>query len=465
VTENQSQPHWLKKMSCNRGQANPDQQTRLRLFADSGGYCQRPECSNRLFVDTGSKNIHLAEMAHIIAAGGAGPRSNAAVTQKEKGVYDNLILLCANCHTTVDKAPADFPDTLLKEWKRKHVERIAGLFGAVVYADRASARKAIEPALTENRAIFEKYGPNNDYRENPESEVARVWQRKMRAIILPNNRKILTIIDANQHHLTLGEIQTLEAFRQHVDDLEAKHVGDNSGDVATRFPSGMSGILLDTHMTRRAPTETIKWVADNLRKAERVSGVEVLSDQILRVSRCKYDPFVAGIVSQPRVESDEIRSIVKSQFGVEIIANVPKEGFWTGSALRLAQDHAIATGTLGDLYRVIDLENVRAFLQRETIFVERGLRQHNRIASFEQVHDRLYRIKRNGLPDLTVVMLNEYELTGDHLRTAHDRYGKFSLAVITNPNGGATSKAEEVAETMGAEVLKWGPFFGRLNRK
>lgn len=230
-------------MSCSRGQANPDQQTRLRLFADSGGYCQRPECSSRLFVDTASKNIHLAEMAHIIAASGTGPRGNATVRQKDKGTYDNLILLCANCHTTIDKAPADFPDALIRKWKRKHVERIAALFGAVEYVNRASARKAIEPALAENRSIFNIYGPNNDYRENPESEVANVWQRKMRAIILPNNRRVLTIIDANRRHLTPSEIQTLEAFRQHVDDLEAKHVGENGGDVASRFPAGMSDIL------------------------------------------------------------------------------------------------------------------------------------------------------------------------------------------------------------------------------
>lgn len=234
-------------MSCNRGQANPDQQTRLRLFANSGGYCQRPGCSNRLFVDTGSKHIHLAEMAHIIAASGGGPRGKASEAQTDKGAYDNLILLCANCHTTIDKAPTDFPDTLLKEWKREHVERIAALFGAVECGDRVSARKAIEPALAENRAIFDKYGPHNDYRENPESEIAKVWQRKMRAIILPNNRKILTIIDTNRHYLTPDEIQTLEAFRQHVDDLEAKQVGDG-GDVASRFPSGMSDILSEaTH--------------------------------------------------------------------------------------------------------------------------------------------------------------------------------------------------------------------------
>jgi hypothetical protein len=232
-------------MPCSRGEANPDRHTTLRLFADSGGYCQRPECTDRLFIDTGTKNIHIAEMAHIIAAAETGPRSDASVAQAARGAYDNLILLCANCHTTIDKAPQDFPDGTIREWKRRHVDRINSLFGAREYLDRASAREAIVPALVENRAVFDQFGPHNDYRQDPESELASVWRRKVRAIILPNNRKLLMILDANRRHLREHEVETLETFRQHIDDLEAKHIGEGGEGAASRFPAGMSNILTE----------------------------------------------------------------------------------------------------------------------------------------------------------------------------------------------------------------------------
>ena len=218
-------------------------------------------------------------------------------------------------------------------------------------------------------------------------------------------------------------------------------------------------------MAEHTPAETSEWVADNLRKANGVSHVEILSDRVLRVSRKKYDPYVAGIVSAKCVEPDTIRALVKAALGVEIIANVPKKSYWTGGALRLAHNSNIATGGYGDLLRVIDVPDVRAFQPKETEFVERGLRQHDRISCIDRVHDRLYRISRQGLPDLTAVMLNEYELTADHLRTARDRYGQFSVAVITNPNGRPTSSACEVAQTMSVEILKWGPFLARINKK
>ncbi len=120
-------------------------------------------------------------------------------------------------------------------------------------------------------------------------------------------------------------------------------------------------------MAKHTPAETSEWVAGNLREAKGVSKVEVLSDQVLRVSRSKYNPFVAGIVSAKCVEADTIRTLVKSKLGVEIIANVPKESYWTGGALRLSQDNNIATGAYGDLLRVIDLQDVRAFQPKEIL--------------------------------------------------------------------------------------------------
>jgi len=82
-------------MSCPRGDAAPDQYTKLRLFAASGGYCQNPGCERQLFLDTGSKRIHIAEMAHVFAANTEGPRANTELSEAERAAFENLILLRA----------------------------------------------------------------------------------------------------------------------------------------------------------------------------------------------------------------------------------------------------------------------------------------------------------------------------------------------------------------------------------
>jgi hypothetical protein len=231
-------------MACSRGAASPDAHTQRRLFAASAGYCQNPGCPNELFVDVAGKFIHIAEMAHVFAAIDGGPRTKANLSQEERGAFENLVMLCANCHTKVDKAPDAFPDKMMLGWKREHANKLQGLFGAVKFDDRSVARQVVEPVLEENHAIFKLYGPHIESARNPESGAAEQWKRKMLTRILPNSRRMLAILDANRHLLDGDEKATLEQFRQHIDDLEAFHIEGNREDAA-RFPSELSKILGD----------------------------------------------------------------------------------------------------------------------------------------------------------------------------------------------------------------------------
>jgi hypothetical protein len=232
-------------MACSRGKAAPDGNTKLRLFADSAGYCQNPSCLKPLFLDNTDENIHVGEMAHILAASDEGPRADPGTNAAARGAYDNLILLCPTCHVVIDKQPERYPDRMIINWKREHKARIDKLFGAVEFRSRPEVRHAIEPLFLENRAIWESVGPDNDYRHDPESEFAHLWRRKLLAHVLPNNRKILAIADANRHLLRGPELRILELFRQHVDDIEARHLGDGPQSVGSRFPEGVDALFLD----------------------------------------------------------------------------------------------------------------------------------------------------------------------------------------------------------------------------
>ena len=186
-------------MTCSRGAAAPDAHTQRRLFAASAGYCQNPGCSNELFVDAAGKSIHIAEMAHVFAANDGGPRAKPDLSEEERGAFENLVMLCANCHTKVDKAPGAFPDQMMLGWKREHANKLQGLFGAVKFGERTSARQVVERLLTENHAIFNQYGPHIDAARNPESGAAEQWKRKMLTRILPNSRRMLKLTPFRGH--------------------------------------------------------------------------------------------------------------------------------------------------------------------------------------------------------------------------------------------------------------------------
>jgi hypothetical protein len=227
-------------MGCQRGKAAPDENTKLRLFSSSGGFCQNPGCRRPLFLDTGLRRIHVAEMAHIFAANDEGPRANKALSQAERGVFENLILLCSLCHTIADKAEEDYPDALIRNWKREHEEHVTRAFGAVKLKSRAEVLAMIEGPMQENLVIFEQISPDLDYREDPESEKAAAWQQKMVERIIPNNRRVLALLDINRDHMRREERRTLELFRQHIYDLEARHLTDIVVGGQLRFPEDMN---------------------------------------------------------------------------------------------------------------------------------------------------------------------------------------------------------------------------------
>ncbi|MBB4381084.1 hypothetical protein SAMN05216573_102480 [Bradyrhizobium sp. Rc3b] len=231
-------------MACSRGAASPDAHTQRRLFAASGGYCQNPECARELFVEYDKKFFHVAEMAHVFAANDFGPRANAELSAEDRGAFENLILLCSLCHTKIDKVPEVYTDRVVSGWKRVHAEKLRSLFGVTVFAKRADARAAIEGLLRENHYIFEEYGPQIEAAQNPESGAAERWRRKVLEKIIPNNMRVLAQVDANRHLLGGDEADTVEKFRQHVDDLQARHLhGYQEG--ATRFPAEMAELLRD----------------------------------------------------------------------------------------------------------------------------------------------------------------------------------------------------------------------------
>jgi hypothetical protein len=213
-------------MACSHGKAAPDAETRHRLFAASGGYCENPRCTRNLFVATGSRVVHVTELAHVFAAMDEGPSANAQLSEAERGAFENLILLCPTCHTMVDKAESDFPPELLKEWKESHAEELVRVFRAPRYATRADTRAHIDYVLEQNRAIFRALNPDLDPQAVPEAEKAAEWEAMMRDHIIPNNRRVLAIIDVNSEQLGFDELVVVEQFRQHVYDQEARHFTD-----------------------------------------------------------------------------------------------------------------------------------------------------------------------------------------------------------------------------------------------
>ena len=81
-----------------------------------------PNCRIELFdQEPGYDPVYnLGEMGHIAGSSGRGPRADTKLPGKDRDNYNNLILLCRNCHGRIDGLSEAFPVERLKAIKLDH---------------------------------------------------------------------------------------------------------------------------------------------------------------------------------------------------------------------------------------------------------------------------------------------------------------------------------------------------------
>jgi len=220
-------------------------ETKLRLFAASSGHCQRPECMAPLFPSELNGVKHIAEMAHVLPHGKAGPRSDEVPDEGfEPDLFENLLLLCPTCHTIIDKNPDAYPRNTLLTWKRLHLSNLATKQGIKSYENRIDARMATVDQMDENKAIWKKFAPvdGSEFEYDPESDVAEIWSQRMKSIILPNHYHTLSILQSNRHLMNKEERVSYAEYKEHVRGLTDRHICGIAG-TAIRFPKNMEVIF------------------------------------------------------------------------------------------------------------------------------------------------------------------------------------------------------------------------------
>lgn len=103
---------------------NVPEHTRLKLWVKSAGRCEFSGCNEPVWRNNLTLNDgNFGEVAHIIASSGDGPRGSEESVNLQIE-FSNLLLLCQRCHKEIDAAPEKYPAELLRQWKKKHEDRI-----------------------------------------------------------------------------------------------------------------------------------------------------------------------------------------------------------------------------------------------------------------------------------------------------------------------------------------------------
>ena len=99
--------------------------TKLILAFRSGGVCAFPNCAKHLTYDAvvGS-DTYVAEAAHIRGEKLTAARYDPAMTDGERDAVENLLYMCTDHHTIIDKVEADWPVGALITLKKNHEDQV-----------------------------------------------------------------------------------------------------------------------------------------------------------------------------------------------------------------------------------------------------------------------------------------------------------------------------------------------------
>ena len=178
---------------------NLSENVERKLYAESMGRCMNPNCKEELFKIKGD----IIERAHII------PYAKTADNS-----FDNLVILCPNCHTNYDKNAA-FSEEELLSWKKMRQQELDQFFNKK-FNDFESLKEEVIPLLIENKKIFETYYLGE------EKELWNILENK----VLANNAQLRYLFEQNlelfQRHTekSYSNLEYIKTFILHTEEFE-----------------------------------------------------------------------------------------------------------------------------------------------------------------------------------------------------------------------------------------------------
>lgn len=133
------------------------------LWGLAAGRCSKCRCTVVAEATVADPRAIIGEIAHIVAVGNAGPRADPTLPRTDSNKYENLILLCPNDHTVVDKQESTHTTDDLRAWKRDHerwvCDRLREEVPGVGFAELEVVTAALVNATNEPSADFSVLDP------------------------------------------------------------------------------------------------------------------------------------------------------------------------------------------------------------------------------------------------------------------------------------------------------------------
>ena len=137
-----------------------------------------PKCGKHLtYSSLSGDDTYVGEAAHIRGEKPKAPRYDAAMTDAARDHVDNLLYLCTDDHTIIDKVPADWPTEKLTSIKTKHEMEVRQAmelaFADVAFPELQNAVAWVSNQSPATNGSFDLTAPNEKIKKNALSNGVR----------------------------------------------------------------------------------------------------------------------------------------------------------------------------------------------------------------------------------------------------------------------------------------------------
>lgn len=204
------------------------------------------------------------------------------------------------------------------------------------------------------------------------------------------------------------------------------------------------------------------WVISKITDHSNVDTAKNVND-LINIERKDGENLSVAVFSETNLDISDINKFNGKDF--DFLVNVPKDSRINASVINSLTSKKIGLGGMGDLFSVLGQKVNWPYTNREVEFIMRGLSQHTKVQSVERLDSRRYKVIRRHLPSVTILALNDYDLSVESVRNGKTVYKNFQAILTSNPNARVSGQAIAVASSMNIKILSWSELLGELNKK
>jgi len=204
------------------------------------------------------------------------------------------------------------------------------------------------------------------------------------------------------------------------------------------------------------------WAKDKLEEHKLVKEIKVIDSNNIEIINRYDEKYKVSVISMSHITLENTSSLIPHD--IDFLFNIPKEPLIDVDVLNKGKSENFGIGGMGDIMRALNSKDLNNYISPEVEFILNGLEQHTAVSSIVRLDNRRFLVNRYAKEPLTVLALNDYEITADIIRTAKTKFKTYDVILASNPNARITAQAKQVLDTPPyIEVLMWRNLLGKLN--